>query len=289
MNKYWLILMLNVLKIILDYNNFYLGMDKIEFIKNCDRPTLLSFKDYAILSEVSKEFNNFMKYQKFLCFDITSIDNTLYEYLIKLNTSFLHMNRSYYRVTERFLQIFGYISLESDSQILLYYDNPDIHFSAKSVTPLHNACYYNKHFIKLLMKYGAIMDIDKLDLNGMTPIERTFYVGKDNEQVCRYMAKFADRLSVEKRSALLHAACKYSWTKIIVRLISFGVNVNHKDKKGRPPVFMVTSFHIFTILKDNGADLSLLDNKGKSLLDYLNDQEFSFDTPDIVKIKQFIN
>jgi uncharacterized protein len=69
-----------------------------------------------------------------------------------------------------------------------------------------------------------------------------------------------------KSNNALHQACKYNDIGMIRIILSYDININEVNDKGRSPLFLIGNDEIIKLLLDNGADINIQDYKGNTVL-----------------------
>ena len=103
---------------------------------------------------------------------------------------------------------------------------------------------------------------------GKTPV---MIAAEENEYhtVCtllQYGAEFSDNISVQK---LLNAACKKGDLDSVKIAHSKGANLNEEGERGETPILLASqnaNYEVVDYLCENGADASISDGKGHSIL-----------------------
>ncbi|MCK4821544.1 ankyrin repeat domain-containing protein, partial [bacterium] len=140
----------------------------------------------------------------------------------------------------------------------------------KGFTPLHIACkteYFNFNYSKdiyvskWLVDNGA--DVNARDTKGNTPV---FYVGGDVEEF-NLLKNHGAELSIQNHNG--ETPVFYLYGKVTEILISSGINVKHRDKRGYTPIHKVAeklNINICKLLIANGADINAASNDGTTPL-----------------------
>ncbi|XP_071108799.1 uncharacterized protein [Haliotis cracherodii] len=131
---------------------------------------------------------------------------------------------------------------------------------------LHLACQGgNMTIVKHLLLDS---NINQRGMNGLTPI--MFAAVKGHNSVFDFLeSKGADLLLVDTTgNSLLHLTCLGGNMTIVQHLLSYS-NINQRGSYGLTPIMVAAAFghkNVFDFLESEGADLSLVDTDGNSLL-----------------------
>ena len=121
-------------------------------------------------------------------------------------------------------------------------------------TPLHIACQGNlKDVVSLLLTYNA--DTSCTDASGNTPLHIACSHRLMDEIINMLLHNNASTKCVNADGDTpLHLACRIGAKDAINKLMTFGADITCKNSRGQTPIQATTSFDIFPILIDHGAN-----------------------------------
>jgi len=131
-------------------------------------------------------------------------------------------------------------------------------------TPLHHAAYHGfEDCVQVLIDAGA--DVNATNDELMTPLHYASLEGHaDVVEVLLAGGADPDIQNSTGETPLLLAPPIWG-EQVVVSLLTAGASPNIRDRNGRTPVFRHS--HMLELFAAHGADLTVVDSKGKSLLD----------------------
>ncbi|XP_071084412.1 ankyrin repeat domain-containing protein 50-like isoform X2 [Haliotis cracherodii] len=135
---------------------------------------------------------------------------------------------------------------------------------------LHVACLGGYVEIVKYLLLQNIVDINSRGCYGRTPVMKTAEKGH-REVFDLLVSKGGDLSSVDDQgNNILHVACIGGHVEILKHVLSLGIaGINSRGQYGRTPAMMAAGCQrkdAFEVLKNKGADLSLVDDDGNTIL-----------------------
>ena len=142
-------------------------------------------------------------------------------------------------------------------------------------TALHLACAYHRvECVNFLLDHGS--DIKAVDQDGKTALHQvTLSSGEFAVTIAETLLKHDAKDENSKGSIVngvnifgataLHSAVRIN-DAMVKLLLSFGFSVNATDRKGVTPLHNTTKVTTFKLLLENGADSTIADNEGNTVL-----------------------
>ena len=138
----------------------------------------------------------------------------------------------------------------------------------KGELPLHLACKhkYGKEIVRLV---SVGCDVNRQDEAGNTPLHMACQNGSTD--IVRYLVeeRKCDFLNVvnNKGELPLHLACKHTYDKEIVQLVSVGCDVDRQDEAGNTPLHMAcqncSTDIVQYLVEERKCDVNVANNKGE--------------------------
>lgn len=279
----------------------------LNFLDNMEDNNILSFEDCYNLSITSKSLLMYSLEKKFLCFNITALDLSIYKMIITYGSRFLYYEFRCINA-KRFIELFGYVYGEikviplDDRYNHLFYKFTEKHIDSYykgyfmgwvldnaenfTATPLHVAASAGKVDIcKLYIESGE--DIYKIDDVGMTVFEVCCI---DNFNLCKYLLENYT-INIHNKAIYgytpLHIATIYSNTRVVGMLLKHGANANLKDAHGNTPIlYSLGKPNVVRMLIEK-TNLDILYIGGLNLLQHL-EQHYVTSDKVISKTKRII-
>ena len=141
---------------------------------------------------------------------------------------------------------------------------------SKGHTPFYTACISGNEKLALkFLELGA--DVNVVDIDGNSVLYHLF---RDNR--IEFAAKLVDKgakvnLINNEGNTMLHSLCLEGDTKKILELIKLGGDVLNKNKKGETPLHIASksgNIELVKILIDQGANIEVLNDNGRSFIQY---------------------
>ncbi len=138
-------------------------------------------------------------------------------------------------------------------------------------TPLNYACYFeDSEAVELLLKYGA--DPNQRNCNDRSPLSIISETG-NMEIIHLLLESGADPLftpSIFARNGIGNAVY-YNNIKLVELYLNRGIEIDYRNSEGQTFIMTAASsggFEMLKYLEQKGADINILDNAGRNVLDH---------------------